>query len=103
MRLRESRRHRNLDQTQLAAITGIPATSISHFEAQSRRPSAGNMIKLAEALDISIDYLVGRTNDPMAHKDLGSYLGEGGLDPEDRALVIAVAERIKGAPRQQPT
>ena len=94
MRLRETRRHQNLDQTQLAEMTGIPATSISHFEARSRRPSAGNMIKLAEALDISLDYLVGRTDDPMAHKDFGAWLGEGGLSPEDRALVTAVAERI---------
>ncbi len=75
-------------------MTGIPATSISHFEAQSRRPSAGNMIKLAAALDLSLDYLVGRTDDPMAHKALGAWVGEGGLSPEDRALVIAVAERI---------
>lgn len=65
-RLRDAReRLRGLTQTQLAEKTGLPPTSISHFENPegTRKPSFDNLRRLAIALDVTTDYLLGRSND----------------------------------------
>ncbi len=52
-----------MSQQELASKTGLPASSISHFEGKSRRPSFDNLCRLADALNVTTDYLVGRTQD----------------------------------------
>ena len=63
-RLREARETRRLSQADLAQKAKIPVAMISHFETGVRgNASADNLVKLANALAVSIDYLMGRTND----------------------------------------
>jgi transcriptional regulator with XRE-family HTH domain len=62
-RLRSAREVRGLSQSELAAKAGLPASSISHFEAGSRKPSFDNLRRLAMALEASTDYLLGRVDD----------------------------------------
>lgn len=65
-RLRHARETlRGLTQSQLAEKTGLPATSISHFENPegTRKPSFDNLRRLANALDVTTDYLIGLSND----------------------------------------
>ena len=100
-RLREVRQQQGLDQTDLAEKTGIPATSISHFETRRRRPSVGTLYALAEALDVSMDFLVGRTDNPHLHRDFDSYLREGAMRPEDQVLLLAMAKRLQEAGRME--
>ena len=59
-RLRERRSGRKLTQGQLAEQAGLPAASISHFEAGTRFPSGESLRRLADALNTSVDYLLGR-------------------------------------------
>jgi len=54
------REKRTLTQAQLGARAGIAAASISHFETGQRQPSLESLVKLADALDTSLDSLVGR-------------------------------------------
>lgn len=63
IRLRAAREHRRLTQGQLAERAGFQASAISHFETGARRPSFENLKKLADALDVTIDYLLGRTDE----------------------------------------
>ena len=51
---------RELTQAQLAEKAGIPAGTISHFENEVRKPSFDNLVKLAEALAVTTDFLLGR-------------------------------------------
>lgn len=62
-RLIEARQKRQLSQVDLAKKTGLPASSISHFEAKKRRPSFDNLSKLADALNVTADFLIGRSED----------------------------------------
>lgn len=62
-RLTEARQKRQLSQIDLAKKTGLPASSISHFEAKKRRPSFDNLSKLADALNVTTDFLIGRSED----------------------------------------
>ena len=66
-RLREVRGIRSLDQAELARRANMPATSISHFEAGSRKPSFENLRRLANALNVTSDYLLGRVDEPEAY------------------------------------
>ena len=67
-RLREIRRRRDLEQAVLAETARVPTSSISHFERGKHKPSLDTLIRLADGLDVSIDYLVGRADSPNAHK-----------------------------------
>ena len=62
-RLFDARSHAGLEQAELLRRIGIPTSSISHFEAGHRKPRLNSLYKLAEALDVSTDYLLGRTSD----------------------------------------
>lgn len=63
-RLREIRELRGLSQGDLADKIGKEAGLISHFEKARRAPSLLVLKRLADALQVTIDYLTGRSNDP---------------------------------------
>lgn len=64
--LKSCRQDRNLSQTALAEKTGLQPSGISHFEANSRKPSFDNLRKLADALEVTTDYLLDRKTKPDA-------------------------------------
>lgn len=67
IRLKQVREVRELTQAEFAAKAGLTAVQISHFET-GVKPSASavTLVKLADALSVSIDYLLGRTEDRTA-------------------------------------
>ncbi len=62
-RLRTARERRKLSQVELAQRTGLQPSAVSHFEAGRRAPSFDNLKRLANALDVTTDYLLGRTEE----------------------------------------
>ena len=58
--LRALRELRGLTQAELGSRAGIAAASVSHFETGQRGPSLESLVRLAEALDVSLDALLGR-------------------------------------------
>src|SRR5229473_1137936 len=62
-RLRAARETRGLNQGELAARAGLQPSAISHFETGTRKPSFDNLRRLADALDATTDYLLGRVSD----------------------------------------
>ena len=78
---------RGFDQSALAERSGLPPSSISHFEAGSRRPSFENLRRLTNALDVTTDYLLGRVDDPEAYADADPlYRDFKNLTSDDREL-----------------
>ena len=65
-RLRAARQKRGLNQLDLASRAGLQATAISHFETGTRRPSFDNLRRLADALGVTTDYLLGRVKEVQA-------------------------------------
>jgi transcriptional regulator with XRE-family HTH domain len=59
-RIRQQRARLDLTQAQLAALIGISATSMNAIEAGETDPRASRILKLAEVLDVTTDYLFGR-------------------------------------------
>ena len=65
-RLRTAREKRDLSQRELASRAHFQASAISHFETGGRKPSFDNLRRLADALDVTTDYLLGRVTDAQA-------------------------------------
>ena len=61
-RIRDLREDRDLRQSDLAKATGIDQRTISNYETGKTAPDAYALIKLADFFQVSIDYLLGRTN-----------------------------------------
>ena len=62
VRLRSARESRELSQGALAERAGLQPSAVSHFETGTRKPSFDNLRRLADALGVSTDYLLGRTD-----------------------------------------
>ena len=58
--LRKYREEKRMTQSDLAKKTGLTADWISHFETGRRCPSVPKLILLADALDLTLDDLIGR-------------------------------------------
>ncbi len=68
--LRQARETRMLTQAALGERASIAAASVSHFETGQRAPSLASLVKLADALQVSVDSLLGRaTADTFAGMD----------------------------------
>ncbi|WP_447985442.1 helix-turn-helix domain-containing protein [Nitrospira sp. Nam74] len=59
-RLRTAREYRGLSQGELAKQAKLQPSAISHFETGARKPSFDNLRLLADTLDVTTDYLLGR-------------------------------------------
>lgn len=66
-RIASLRTQKNLTQQQLAAAVGLKNTAISMIESAQRAASIEVVYALADYFDVSIDYLVGRSEDPTRH------------------------------------
>ena len=62
--LKALRKARNLTQKQLAIDIGASERGIQQYELGERKPTYDMLITLADYFDISLDYLVGRSDDP---------------------------------------
>ena len=63
-RLRELRTARGMTQAAVGEIIGIKAQSISDMEHGRIKTSLDRAILLADFFDVSLDYLVGRSDEP---------------------------------------
>lgn len=57
-RIRTCREDVGLTQEQMATLSGIEATQISHYECSRRLPSCTNLIVLCEFFGVSADYIL---------------------------------------------
>lgn len=66
-RLKMLRLEKQLTQKQLAVLAGTTERVIQNYELDERKPGFDKLISLADSLNVSIDYLVGRSDDPTRH------------------------------------
>lgn len=62
-RLRGLRRGKKKNQHELASFLGLSQTTIANYENNSRFPNDVTLLKLADYFQVSLDYLMGRTED----------------------------------------
>ena len=64
MRLKELRKAKGISQLKLALDLNTTQNTISRYETGEREPSINELIKIADYFNVSIDYLLERTNNP---------------------------------------
>lgn len=68
MKLREIRKKFGISQLKLALDLNTNQNTISRYETGEREPGINELIKIADYFDVSIDYLLGRTDNPEINK-----------------------------------
>lgn len=86
-RLRQLRKDRKLTQQQLAELIGVKNGVISFYELGDRIPSPEVLRKLALALHVTADYLLGI--------ERIATLDASGLDEQDRLVVQMMIGRLR--------
>lgn len=66
-RLKELRLSKKLTQPALGEIVGLKKQTINDLEHSRGNPSIFTAIALADYFNVSLDYLVGRSDDPTRH------------------------------------
>lgn len=59
-RIAELREQKGWTQEELSTLIGISRGALSHYEQSRRKPDFETLTKLADILQVSIDYLIGR-------------------------------------------
>ena len=68
-RLKELRAERQVTQLMLAQALGMTDRTFRKYEARTIDPTLSVLIALADFFDVSLDYLVGRSDKPFSHKE----------------------------------
>lgn len=93
-RLSHCMQEHHLNGNDLAALSGVTAATISRYLNGLRTPTVDNVVLLADALDVSVDYLLGRHNVPD-DKMLVSLYSIASSD-DKRVLWTTLLERYGG-------
>jgi transcriptional regulator with XRE-family HTH domain len=95
-RLTEFRRARGITQVQLAQAAGTTQRAISYYENEAGYPPVEAIIRLAEALEVSADELLGTTKNGASHdKRLWKkFLQVANLPEKDQRAVIRLINSL---------
>lgn len=66
-RLKYVRKMKDLTQKELANAVQLDQSAISHFERNKKKPDMDTLKKIADVLNISVDFLLLRTTDPVVY------------------------------------
>lgn len=96
-RLRKLRLERRYTHEELAEILSLSVRQISRYESGETDPAGEIIIRIADAFEVSTDYLLGRTDDPASsfkvedltqqERDVIRALRRGGVIEAIRVLV----------------
>ena len=95
-RLRQARELRGLSQAALAEAADLQPSAISHFETGGRSPSFDNLKRIADALKVTTDFLVGRSDEPsLSAAATGTLFRHAGkLSSSDLEMLVKMAEAL---------
>ena len=70
MRLRFLREKKHITQQRLAIDLDMNQNTVSRYESGKRQADYETLIKITDYFDVSLDYLLERTNNPQRYKDI---------------------------------
>lgn len=88
-RLKELRKQAHLTQVELASKLGIVQSSYADWERGKKKPTQENLVKIAQILNVSVDYLVGNSeekNDELDNIELLFRMNSKGLSDEEKRI-----------------
>ncbi|MCR8641097.1 helix-turn-helix transcriptional regulator [Paenibacillus sp. N1-5-1-14] len=95
-RISQLREKHGLTQGDLANKIGISRASLSHYETNRREPDYETTNKIATYFNVSVDYLLGRTNNPHTELDPNMNQFVDQLELSDESILEKFALTIDG-------
>ena len=68
MRLKELRKKKGISQLRLATDLNTTQNTISRYETGEREPGIDELVKIADYFNVSVDYLIGRPENPSMNR-----------------------------------
>ena len=68
MRLKEIRKAKGISQLKLAMELNTNQNTISRYETGEREPGLVELVAIADYFDVSVDYLLERTDNPKVNR-----------------------------------
>lgn len=68
MRLKELRKKKGVSQLRMATDLNTTQNTISRYETGEREPGIDELIKIADYFNVSVDFLIGRTENPKINR-----------------------------------
>lgn len=103
-RLKQLREERNLSKIEIAKCLNISQSTYGKYELGKRKPDIDTLERLAVFFNVSIDYLLGKTN--IRNRNVNDNLDISILSPEGKEKAIeyvAMLETLdKLKPKDQP-
>ena len=102
-RLRKTREGKGLTQGELAQKAGLQGSAISHFESGRRSPSFDNLRRLADALSVTIDFLLDRETEPKSAGPVAEQLFRdfGQMSANDQETIAQMAKMLAEKNRER--
>ena len=102
-RLKDLRKQANFTQVEVAEKLGISQPAYASWERGAKKPTQENLIKIAQVLNVSVDYLVGNSEvklDELDNVELLFRMNSKGMTEEEkevfkRELIEFMEERKK--------
>lgn len=66
IKLKDLRKESGYSQAEVASMLGITQQAYANYEREARQADYGTLGKLSRIFDVSIDYILGNTEDPKA-------------------------------------
>ena len=95
-RIKECRELMKLSKTQLAEKTGLTISAISQFESGERDPNLESLNKLADALGVSVDYLIGREEELSDKNMKAMFRGAQSMDTKTKSEMLSFFQYLQG-------
>ena len=92
-RVRAARKMKQMNTDELAEKVGVAVESIGHIECGARKPSLTLLFNIAEVLEVSLDYLTGRTensSDAVFHE----CADHNGLTPDQEQMLLELCRSM---------
>lgn len=93
MRLREIRKSKHLTMKELATFLNVSEGAISQYENGKRCPDYTMLIKIADYFDVSLDYLLGRTDEKNRYS-AGEYPERSKLELDIKKLEALPPDKL---------
>lgn len=61
-RLRELRNERGVSQQELGKLVNMSKMAVSHWESGHSEPSISQLVLLSDFFEVTVDYLIGKTD-----------------------------------------
>jgi len=95
-RISELRESQKLTQGELSSRLGITRASLSHYETGRRVPDYETIKKIADFFRVSVDYLIGRTEDPEPTVNENVKIFEESLELSDETILERFTLTVDG-------